>query len=178
MDAKRTPSYGIILAFLLLGIASRLAPHPWNATPLMAIALFGGTYLSRRWAILLPWAAIALSDLVLGWHRTIPFTWGAVLLTGFLAWWLRARPSTGRIVTASLAGSCLFFVVTNFGVWMVGGLYPQTLEGLRQCYVAAIPFFRNSIAGDLVYTAALFGGYAVWRRCTSFSWGCRPASPS
>ena len=178
MPAKSATSPWVIAAFLLLGVASRLAPHPWNATPLTAIALFGGTYLSRRWAILLPWSAVALSDLVLGWHQTIPFTWGAMILTGFIAWWLRARPSIGRTVTASLAGSCLFFMVTNFGVWLVGGLYPGTGEGLRQCYVAAIPFFRSTVIGDLAYTAALFGGYAVWRRCTSFSWGCRPASPS
>lgn len=178
MERERATRSWVVLAFLLLGVASRLVPHPWNATPVMAIALFGGTHLSRRWAILLPLSIVALSDLVLGWHRTIPFTWGAFLLTGFLAWWLRRRPTAGRILTASLAGSILFFVLTNFGVWVVGGLYPRTAAGFWECYVAAVPFFRSALMGDLVFTAVLFGGYGLWLRCTSSSWGCRPASPS
>jgi len=152
---------GIIYALILIGIASRLVPHPWNATPVMAIALFGGTYLSRRWAILLPLAIVAVSDVLIGWHNTVPFTWGAFVLTGALAWWIRRSPGPGRIAAGSLAGSTLFFLLTNFGVWLNGDLYPRTAEGLWRCYVAAIPFFRNALMGDLIFTAALFGGYAL-----------------
>lgn len=168
----------IVLAFVCLGVLARLVPHPWNATPVMAIALFGGTYLSRRWAILLPLAIVAISDVWLGWHNTILFTWGAFVLTGLTAWWVRQRPSPSRIVAGSLGGSLLFFVLTNFGVWLVGELYPRTAAGLWACYVAAIPFFRSTLLGDLVYTVVLFGGYRLWLRCTSSSWGCRPASSS
>jgi hypothetical protein len=157
---------------VVLGVLSRLVAHPWNATPVMAIALFGGTYLSKRAGILLPLAIVAVSDLFLGWHNTIPFTWGAFALTGTIGWWLRCRPSVGRIVTASVAGSILFFVITNFGVWLVGDLYPRTWAGLWTCYVAAIPFFRGTLLGDLVYTAVFFGSAALlwgWRRTTSSS---------
>ena len=151
----------ILYGLILLGVVARLVPHPWNATPVMAIALFGGTHLSKRSAILLPLTIVALSDLLIGWHTTVPFTWGAFILTGLLAWWVRLRPSASRILAGALSGSVLFFLMTNFGVWVVGGLYPMTAEGLRQCYVAAVPFFRNTLLGDLVYTAVFFGAYAL-----------------
>ena len=79
----------IIIGLILLGIVARLAPHPPNATPLMAIALFGGTYLAKRWSILLPLIIVATSDLIIGWHDTVLFTWGAFALTGVIAWWVR-----------------------------------------------------------------------------------------
>ena len=151
----------LVIGLIVLGVVARLVPHPWNATPLMAIALFGGTYLAKRWAILLPLAIVALSDVLLGWHNTVSFTWGAFTLSGMIAWWIRSRPSATRILVGALAGSGLFFLITNFGVWVMGGLYPRTTAGLWECYVAAIPFFRNSLAGDLLYTAALFWGYAL-----------------
>jgi len=154
----------MIIGFLLLGVLARLVPHPWNATPVMAIALFGGTYLSKRWAILLPLLIIAISDLILGWHSTIAFTWGAFILTGMLAWWVRRQPSSSRILMGALAGSMLFFVITNFGVWITGELYPRTFAGLWTCYAAAIPFFRSSLLGDLVYTTVFFGSYALATR--------------
>lgn len=155
---QRTPQ--IVYGLIALGVVGRLVPHPPNSTPLAAIALFSGTYLGRRWAILAPLAAVAISDLLLGWHATVPFTWGAFALTGWLSWWVRRAPTASRITAAAVAGSLLFFVVTNFGVWVVGGLYPRTAAGLWECYVAALPFLRGSFAGDLLYTAALFGGYA------------------
>lgn len=151
----------LVYGLMLLGIVSRIVPHPWNATPVMAIALFAGTYLEKRWAMLLPLAIVAVSDLLIGWHNTVPFTWGAFLLTGIIAWWVRQRPGALRILYGALAGSVAFFVITNFGVWLVGGLYPPTAEGFWQCYVAAIPFFRNSLLGDLVWTTALFGGFTL-----------------
>ena len=160
MSELRKPM-GLVYGLMLLGVVSRLVPHPWNATPLTAIALFGGTYLSKRWSILLPLAIVALSDIVLGWHSTIPFTWGAFAVTGWLAWWIRVRPNTGRILAGSLLGSVIFFLVTNFGVWATQTLYPKTVAGLWECYVAGIPFFRNALAGDVLYTAALFGMFAA-----------------
>ena len=153
----------LVYGLIMLGIIARLTPHPWNATPTMAIALFAGTHLSKRWAIVLPLLMVGATDAILKWHSTIPFTWGAFALTGLLAWGVRPRPTEGRIAAASVAGSVLFFTNTNFGVWATQSLYPPTLAGLWQCYVAAIPFFRNTLLGDLLYTAALFGGYALMR---------------
>ena len=153
--------FWVIYGLIVLGALSRLVPHPWNATPVMAIALFGGTYLSKRWAMLLPLATVVLSDFIIGWHETIPFTWGAFILTGMIAWWLRPRPTAARILMGALAGSVLFFLVTNFGVWAASTLYPRTADGLRDCFVAAIPFFRSTVLGDLICTTALFGAYGL-----------------
>ena len=160
LQQRGNPAW-IVYGLVVLGVLARLVPHPWNATPTMAIALFAGTYLSRRWAIALPLGIVAISDVALGWHDTIPFTWGAFALTGMLAWWIRLRPSASRILSSALAGSVLFFLLTNFGVWVLGDLYPRTAAGLWQCYVAAIPFFRGTLLGDLVYTVCLFGGFAM-----------------
>jgi hypothetical protein len=165
----------LVMGLLLLGISARLAPHPPNATPLTAIALFGGAYLSRRWSLLLPLLIVVISDAFIGWHATMPFSWAAFTLTVLLAWRIHERPSAARVAGSAIAGSALFFLVTNFGVWVAGGLYPPTGAGLRQCFIAAIPFFRNSLIGDLIYAAAIFGGYALasraapaWvRRCES-----------
>lgn len=153
----------LVVGLIVLGILARLAPHPWNATPVMAIALFGGTYLSKRWGVLLPLAIVGVSDLLIMWHRTVPFTWAAFALTGTLGWWLRRHPHPGRILCASLTGSWAFFLITNFGVWASGGLYPPTAHGLWECYLAGLPFFRNTVGGDLMYTTAIFGAYAALR---------------
>ena len=161
----------LVIGLIVLGIVSRLIPHQWNATPVMAIALFGGTYLPKRLAIVLPLAIIVLSDAIIGLHNTILFTWGAFVLTGMLAWWIRRRPDATRIIAGAVAGSVLFFIITNFGVWVAGELYPRTAAGLWQCYVAAIPFFRSTLLGDVVYTTVFFGGYALVSRF-------RPAHPS
>ena len=160
-EGSRIEQAWVVYALIVLGIVSRLAPHPWNATPVMAIALLGGTYLSKRSAILLPLTIVALSDLIIGWHSTAPFTWGAFVLTGLIAWWVRPRPSPFRVVMGALSGSVSFFLITNFGVWLVGGLYPRSVAGLQQCFVAALPFFRNTLMGDVVYTTVFFGGYAL-----------------
>ena len=151
----------LVIGLLLMGVAARLVPHPWNVTPTTAIALLGGTYLSKRWGILLPLAIVSASDLLIGWHNTIPFTWTAFALTGLLGWWIRRRPSVWRILGGAGLGSVAFFVISNVGVWIAGQLYPLTPDGLRQCFLAAIPFFRSSLLGDLGYTAALFGLYAL-----------------
>lgn len=151
----------VVGGLIVLGVVARLIPHPWNATPVTAIALFGGTYLSKRWSVLLPLLILAFSDALLGWHRTMPFTWGSIALTSLLGWWVRRRATPGRILSGALAGSALFFVLTNFGVWVTESLYPRTLEGLWACYAAALPFFRATVLGDVVFTTVLFGAYAL-----------------
>ena len=155
-----------LAAVILLAAASRLLPHPPNFTPIGAIALFGGAHLRERWlAFIVPLAAMALSDLVIGWHRLVPLVYGSFALTVVIGMWLRDRKSVWPITAAAaLASSVLFFVLTNFGVWAFGAMYPKTLPGLVATYVAAIPFFRNTVAGDLFYTAVLFGGFGSLER--------------
>jgi hypothetical protein len=155
--------FGIVAGMIVAAAAARLIPHPPNFTPVGAMALFAGATLAdRRWAVLIPLAALFLSDLALGSHSTLLFVYGAFVLITLLGRTLmNHRRSPLRIGGASLAASLLFFMVTNFGSWISYDWYPRTLEGLWACYMAAIPFFGNTVGGDLIYSAALFGGLAL-----------------
>ena len=157
------PPYELVFGLLGVGVLARVLPHPPNVTPLTALALFGGAMLPRRWAVLLPLGIIMLSDLVLGLHETIAFTWAGVALIGSIGWWLRRQTSLGRVMFASLLASSLFFILTNAGVWLLGErgtMYPHTAQGLWTCYVAALPFYRNALLGDLLMTVGVFQSYA------------------
>ena len=154
------------LAALLIAIAAaaalRLVPHPPNFSPIDAMALFSGAYLGRRTlALLAPLAALLVSDLVLGFYSGMLFQYAAVIAIVLLGAITLSRMNVLRLAAAALASSLLFFVVSNFGVWLVSGMYVHTLAGLGACYVAAIPFFQNTVAGDLFYTALLFGGFVL-----------------
>ena len=157
----------LAIGLLVFAAFARLIPHPPNMTPLVAVALFGGATLSKGLGILVPLVAIMASDLALGLHDVVAFTWGSVILMAMLGWWVRPHSHGGRIAGAAVLGSTLFFLVTNFGVWLVGhggSMYPKTLAGLLECYIAALPFYRNALIGDLGWTLGLFGLYALATR--------------
>ncbi|MEA3224689.1 MAG: DUF6580 family putative transport protein [Planctomycetota bacterium] len=163
----------VLLGIMLSAAAMRLVPHPPNITPIAAMALFGGVHFaSKRTAFLLPLAAMYLSDLALGFfiydfgwfHGFMPFVYTSFVVTVCLGFLVRHRLTPLTVGGAALMGSVLFFIVTNLGVWLVSNLYPKTLAGLVSCYVAAIPFFRNTFVGDAVYTLVLFGGFALAQR--------------
>jgi len=148
------------VAFLLIFAAamSRLLPHPPNFTPLVAMALAGGVYLDRRFAFFVPVVAMLLSDLVIGFHATMLFVYGSFVLVVIVGIWLRSHKKPLPILAGALVSSLMFFVITNFGVWIApNGMYPGTLDGLIACYVAALPFLRNTVFGALAYTGVLFG---------------------
>jgi len=151
-----------LLSAVLVAAALRLVPHPPNFTPIGAMALFGGAYLGRRaLAFAAPLGALLLSDLVLGFYHgmaTVYFSVALIVMIGMVA---LSRVSPIRVGLAALASSVLFFVVTNFGMWVFSGFYPRSLAGLEACYVAAIPFFQNTVAGDLFYATLLFGGFRL-----------------
>ncbi|HET6918217.1 MAG TPA: DUF6580 family putative transport protein [Jiangellaceae bacterium] len=152
----------VLIGVILAAAVSRVIPHPPNFTPIAAMALFGGAqFADRRLAFLVPLSAMFASDLVIGLHRLLPVIYACFALIVCLGFWVRQRRSIFRITGATLAGSVLFFVVTNFAVWAAGSLYPKTLEGLVAAYVAAIPFFRNTVLGDALYVVVLFGGFAL-----------------
>ncbi|MBI2816725.1 MAG: hypothetical protein HYX72_07280 [Acidobacteria bacterium] len=157
--------------YVLVAIVLRLLPHPWNVTPMAAMFFFSGaTFRSKRDSLLVPFAALLLSDFAVvhflykgtyAWFS--PYTWAGFLIIGVIGWALRDRITLARVAAGSLAGSLLFFLITNFGVWASEGMYPHTWQGLTTCYIAALPFFRNSVLGDLAYTALMFGSYE-WLR--------------
>jgi hypothetical protein len=160
------PRLIMLAGMILAAAASRLIPHPPNFSPIAALALFGGAqFADKRLAFLVPVAAMFLSDLVLGLHSLIPVIYGSFALIVCLGFWVRRNQNIRRIGGAALLGAILFFITTNFGVWIFGSFYPKTSGGLLVCYTEAIPFFWNTLSSDLIYTLVLFGGLraAEWR---------------
>lgn len=157
----------VLVAMVVTGAAMRLLPHPPNFTPIAAIALFGGAHFARkRYALAVPLLAMLGSDLFIrgGFHALIPFVYGAFAISVGIGIAIRRRRSPVAVGAAALGGSLVFFFVTNFAVWAVFDLYPKSMEGLIACYVAAIPFFRNTVMGDLFFSTVLFGGFALAER--------------
>lgn len=150
----------IALALVAFGVLSRYLPHPPNFAPIAAIGLFAGAYLPRRWALVLPLAAMIVSDVFIGFHGLILWTWGSFMAIGlFSTLVLKKNVNITTVLASSLGASVLFYLVTNFGVWMEGMLYPPTLAGLTSSYVNGLPFFRNTLIGDLFYVTIFFGAY-------------------
>ncbi len=148
-----------ITSVILLAVLSRFLPHPPNVTPIAAIALLASKGFNNRWiAFLIPIVSLFVSDLFLGLHDTIPFVYVSFVLIALLGFSVRKIK-----FTTVLMSSTLFFVVSNFGVWLLH--YPISWNGLVQCYTLALPFFFNTIMGDLVYGALLiYPFYALQKR--------------
>ena len=153
----------LVALLLILGIFSRLIVHAPNFTPVIALALFSGVYIqNKKYAVLFPLFLMMVSDAVIGFHSTVVFTWASMALTALIGFWLRDHRSIKSTFTTGVFSSVLFFVVTNFGVWLIGDhLYPQTAAGLRDCFMMAIPFFRSTLISTLVFSFLLFGLYEV-----------------
>jgi hypothetical protein len=152
---------------ILIAVLARLVPHVPNFTPIAAMALFGGAYLNRGYALLIPIAALLLSDLFIGFYSPLVMVsvYGSFALTGLVGLWLRKRKSPANTIFAASVVSILFFLTTNFAVWL-GGWYPANFAGLIESYTMALPFFRNTLLGNLFYTGVFFGGYEVLLRIT------------
>ena len=161
-----------LIGTLILGAAAlRLVSHPPNFTPVLAIALFGGAHFAtKRLAVGVPLLAMFVSDLVFevlfGWglHQLLPVVYGCMTAAVAIGFLLRGHIKPSSLLGAAVGTSLLFFVVTNFAVWLAYGRYPVTVVGLVQCYVAAVPFFGNTLLGTLTYSAGLFGSYALISR--------------
>lgn len=164
-----------IATLILVAALSRLLPHPPNATAMGAMALFGGAYFSNRWASLfVPLATLFVSDLILNnvlfaafnkgqfvwFYDSAIWTYASFTATIVLSWFLLRKIDAKNVFMASMASSILFYVVTNFAAWTSPFMpYSKDLSGLEMSYTAALPFFANSVAGDLFFCAVLFGGF-------------------
>ena len=149
----------LAIFLITLGIFSRVVIHVPNFTPIIALSLFSGTYLNKKYAVLLPLVLMLVSDFIIGWHNTMFFTYGSIILITVLGFWLKGRKDFLTITALSIFSSVIFFVITNFGAWAVPGLYPPTAEGLQQCFIMAIPFFRATLLSSLLYSLIFFGLY-------------------
>ena len=151
----------MIITLMVLGAATiRLLPHYPNFTPLAGMALFGGAYFSnKKIAFIIPFAAMFLSDIILGFHSTMWAVYLSFALIVMIGFSLRRSKKISNIFLASVSSSVLFFVITNFAVWLTGEIYPMSFSGLTECFIAAIPFFHYTMLGDLFYVTIFFGAF-------------------
>lgn len=169
MKNNLSTSTVLAVGLIFLAVASRVARHyglldlPPNVAPITAVALFSGVVLPRRYTFIVPLAAMLLSDLFIGFY-TLPVmlaVYACFAISNVLGLALRRRQTPARIFGFSLIGSVVFFLVTNAAVWAFQTMYPHTVSGLMQAYSAGLPFFRNTVVGDLGYSIVLFGSYAA-----------------
>lgn len=148
-----------VVSLIFFAILSRFLPHPPNFTPIAAIALLSSKGFNNRWVVfLIPIVSLFISDLFIGLHATIPFVYISFILIALLGLYIKKIN-----IVSVLLSSTIFFLVSNFGVWLL--YYPISIEGLVQCYTLALPFFFNTVLGDLVYGALLiYPFYALQRR--------------
>ncbi len=156
-----TPGFLMVSGMVLLAAAVRLLPHLPNFTPIAAMALFGGAYFGKKkLAFIVPLIALFLSDIVLGFHSAMWAVYAGFVITGIIGVFVGKKVSVLSVFLGAIASSVLFFLITNFAVWITTSFaYPQTFSGLMLCYEMALPFFRNEILGTLVYSGILFGVY-------------------
>lgn len=168
-----------LLTIIFAAAFSRIIPHPPNFSPMEAITLFAAAHFSRRWqALLIPFVAMWLSSLFIdnviyasgkekflwvypGFHWQY-LSYVLIALIGFSL--MRQQATALRVAAGGLSAAMLFFVLTNFGVWVDGSLYPQTVQGLIACYAAALPFFRGTLMGLTLYLPVLFGGFHLLQK--------------
>lgn len=152
----------VITGMVLAAAFFRLVPHPPNFAPITAMALFGGSYFSKKWAaFVVPLTAMFITDIFLGYHVTLWAVYTSFVLIVLIGMTMIKQIKIGNIFFASVISSVLFFVITNFGFWLSDTYYDMTGAGLIACYTAAIPFFHQTLLSDLLFVAILFGSYEI-----------------
>lgn len=159
MKIKNTILIPTLLIFL--GIIARFLPHPANFAPIGAIALFGAIYLPKKYALIVPLFAMFISDIFIGFYswQIMLAVYSSFALMGVIGLLVRKNKKFHTVLDGTLLGSILFFLITNFAVWAFGTMYTHNFTGLIQSYTMAIPFFKNSLLGDLFYVGILVGGF-------------------
>lgn len=159
MKNYRLETFLSFCVIVLSAVFMRLIPHAPNIAPIAALALFSGIIVPNWRGYTIPLIAMVISDFFLGFHSTIPFVYGSLLLIVGIGYFLRKKPSPLVVGLGSLTGSILFFTITNFGVWVTSSMYEKSVAGLLRCYMMGLPFFRNTLLGDIFYTVVFFVGF-------------------
>ncbi|MCL6495861.1 MAG: hypothetical protein K6T54_13950 [Ignavibacterium sp.] len=155
---KITPRILILFLMILAAAFVRLIPHPPNFAPIAAMALFSGAYFNKKsFAFVVPLAAMFLTDAIIGFHSSMWIVYLSFALIVVIGMFMLKKISIKNVIVASVTASISFFIITNFGVWALGTMYPKNIAGLIECYIAAIPFIQNTLLGDLFYSGIMFG---------------------
>lgn len=149
----------LAIVFALWAFAARFFPHAANMTPVGALALFAGVYLPRRWGWVVPLGVLLVSDAWLGGYElsVMLSVYGSFVVITLMGSLMRQKSFLVRTIVGSFGSATLFFLVTNFAVWAATPWYAKNLAGLMTSYTLAIPFWRNMLVGDIMYTAVFFG---------------------
>ncbi len=159
---KISPGFWVVTLMIFAAAFVRLIPHPPNFSPIAAMALFGGAYFNKKsLAFIIPLTAMFLTDAIIGFYSYAWMVYLSFALIVVLGIVMLKKVSVKNLIIASLTASVSFFAITNFGVWALGTLYPKTPAGLMESYIAAIPFFQNSLIGDLFFVGVMFGIYEL-----------------
>jgi len=156
---NKKENFFALMGIVILAVVARILPHPPNFVPIGGLALFSGAHFSGKKRYLIPLLAMFISDMFLGFHATMVFVYVSFLMIILIGRSLKHAPQPARLFLAAIGSSILFFIVTNFGVWLTTNFYSKDLSGLVNCYQMAIPFFRNTIFSDLIYSFSFFYGY-------------------
>lgn len=153
----------LAIILIALGITMRILPHEANFAPIAAIALFGGVYLRRSYAVLLPVAAMLMSDIIIGFDsfQSRAVIYGSVATIGLVGLAIRNRKSLATVAGGSIVGSLIFYLATNFVYFYPPTMYQHNLSGLLNSYYNALTFFKYTLASDLFYVGILFGSYEL-----------------
>ena len=181
----------MVVVLIVAGVAGRVLPHMPNFAPVTATALFCGAHMSKRSSVAATFVILLASDYLLLyinpfgttsfahfyapwelWHRTLPYIYASFGISAAVGWYVKHHYSVSLAVVAASLCAVQFFLISNAGVWMAGG-YDRGIDGLWQSYVAALPFFRGTLFGDLVYTALFFGLWQFYANVKHASWGRR-----
>lgn len=163
MENRNVLTTNILVLSIVVFIAafSRIIPHEPNFSIIGALALFSGAFFINKWLrFIIPLTAMFLSDILLGFHGTMPFVYGSFIVIALLGQFLQKNQEGTKLIAFSLLSSILFFIITNFGVWLISEMYSKNMSGLMIAYYMGIPFFRNTIISDLLYTLVLFKGFS------------------
>jgi hypothetical protein len=155
---KITPRFWILSLAVLIAAFVRLIPHPPNFAPIAAMALFSGAYFNKKSVTFaVPLAAMFLTDAIIGFHSSMWIVYLSFALIVLIGMFMLKKIIIKNVVLASVTASISFYLITNFGVWAFGTMYPKNIAGLIECYIAAIPFIQNTLLGDLFYSGIMFG---------------------
>jgi len=147
----------LVLGIIVIGIMTRLIPHPPNFTPILSFALLSGVYSKNNLGIFIPISIMLLSDMFLGSHDVIIWVYSSLFVIYLIGYYFIKNISFKNVLLGAMIGSFIFFVLTNLGVWFIG--YPKTIDGLITCYVAAIPFYKNTFLSAIIYTSVIHTAY-------------------
>lgn len=153
----------LALFLIVLGVASRLLPHMPNFTPVTAIALIASMYLGLRYSLGVILAVMFVTDAIIGFYswQIMLSVYGSLIVSSLIGLYIKKHKQVATVFLGTLGSSLLFFLVTNWAVWQFGSFYPRSFAGLMESYMMAIPFLKNSLAGDFAYTAILFGAFEL-----------------